>query len=125
MKYKGVTVEEVKGFATTSLDGFSNKKAGSSNILFTGVSPYYVPANGYVPLQNSETNDCDLKYVISDEQGNVLYESISVAPGLEDRWLLENKLTLGEHTFNVAANKISEDGTLGTGITTKMIVVVQ
>lgn len=95
-------------------------------IQYPGFVDQYFDAEHHVlVLENSEKNQVDFQFELTDRKGSVLFQSEAVKPGEETGWDVSERWRQNDHELTITSTPVYEDGSLGNPVSQTITVNVE
>ena len=89
------------------------------------VDQYFDSENHVLILSNSEDNQVDFLFELTDRKGDVLFQSEAVKPGDETGWDVSEHWKQNDHRLTITSTPVNEDGSLGNPVSQTITVTVE
>jgi hypothetical protein len=89
------------------------------------VDQYFDSENHVLILSNSEDNQVDFLFELTDRKGTVLFQSEAVKPGEETGWDVSEHWEQNDHQLTITSTPVNEDGSLGNPVSQTITVTVE
>jgi hypothetical protein len=89
------------------------------------VDQYFDSENHVLILSNSEENQVDFLFELTDRKGDVLFQSEAVKPGDETGWDVSEHWEQNDHQLTITSTPVNEDGSLGNPVSQTITVTVE
>jgi hypothetical protein len=89
------------------------------------VDQYFDAENRVLVLENSEDNQVDFLFELTDRKGAVLFRSEAVKPGEETGWDVTEHWQQHDHQLTITSTPVYEDGSQGNPVSQTIIVTVE
>lgn len=120
---KDNTTIDSGGFDVTDDTKLRENSTDASSIYITGYDHLFLTgSDSYIPLYSSEKNKSLVKFEIYTENMELLYSSINVEPGKEDRYYHNGNFKEGDTKIIIKIYEVIDNNTLGNGGTYSTIV---
>lgn len=89
------------------------------------VDQYFDWEHHVLALENSEENQVDFLFELTDRKGTVLFQSEAVKPGEETGWDVSERWKQNDHELTITCTPVYEDGNLGNPVRQTITVTVE